>query len=58
MDIAKLASKMKMIEKKELKKTLTITGYLTAKELANKKICEFKRLITVKSDIVKDVMMI
>ena len=58
MDIAKPASKMKMIKKKELKKTLTITGYLTAKELANKKICEFKRLITVKLDIVKDAMMI
>ena len=58
MDIAKLASKILMIKKKELKKTLTITRYLTVKELANKKIYKFKRLITVKLDIVKDAMMI
>ena len=38
MDIAKLASKMKMIKKKELKKTLTLTSYSTVKEVANKKI--------------------
>ena len=35
MDIAKLASKMKMKKKKYLKKTLTITSYLTVKEVAN-----------------------
>ena len=47
-----------MIKKKEFKKTLTITRYLTVKELANKKICKFLRLITVKLDILKDAMMI
>ena len=47
MDIAKPASKMKMTKKKELKKTFTITSYLTVKELANQKTCRFKRLITV-----------
>ena len=58
MDIAKLASKMKMKKKKYLKKTLTITSYLTVKELANQKTCRFKRLSTVKLDIVKDALMI
>ena len=38
MDFAKLVLKMKIIKKKELKKTLIITRYLTVKELVNKKI--------------------
>ena len=38
MDIVKLALKTKMIKKKELKKTIIITSYLTVKEAANKKI--------------------
>ena len=58
MDIAKLALKTKLIKKKELKKTLTLTSNLTAKEFANKKIYRFKRLITLKLDIVKDALII
>ena len=58
MDFAELALKMKIIKKKELKKTLTITSYLIVKELANKKIFRFKRLNIAQLDIVKDAMMI
>ena len=58
MDFAKLALKMKIIKKKELKKTLTITSYLIVNELANKKIFRFKRLNIAQLDIVKDAMMI
>ena len=55
-DIVKLALKKKMIKKKEFKKILTITNYLTVKEVVNKKVCRSKELITVKLDIAKSVL--
>ena len=56
MAIAKLALKMKSIVNKVLKKILISICYLTVKELANKKVYKFKRLITVKLDIAKSVL--
>ena len=58
MDIANHASKKKISQNQELRKILILISYLIVKELANRKVCKFKRLITVKLDIVKDVMMI
>ena len=56
MAIVKLALKLKLKNQKRLRKILILINCSTAKELAYKKIYRFKRLITVKLDIVKSVM--
>ncbi len=56
MDIAKLASKLKSFNNQELRRTLILISYLIVKELANKKIYRFKKLIIAKLDIVKSVL--
>ncbi len=47
---------MKNFNNQELRKTFILISYLIAKELANKKIYKFKRLIIAKLDIVKSAL--
>jgi len=54
----KLAVKKKKKNLKVSQKTQIIKSYSTVKEIANKKACRFKILITVKLDIAKDAMII
>ena len=56
MDIVKHASKKKMKKDMESRKILILISCLIVKELANKKAYKFKRLITVKQDIAKSVL--
>ena len=55
-DIAKIALKMKNWKHKQRRKIIIFISCLIVKELVNKKVYKFKTLITVKLDIVKDVM--
>ena len=57
-DFAKIALNLKLKNKKVLRKTLILISCLIAKDIVNKKVYRFKRLITVQLDIAKDAMTI